>query len=61
MAISKKIEEKVNQLDEKRGMKNLMLKILKEESNGAISSQAAKSKYSKFIDQYLEKDKGGQD
>lgn len=55
MAISKKIEEKVNQLDEKRKIKNLMLTILRTESVGGVSPKNVKSKYGKYIDQYLEK------
>ena len=62
MSISKRVESKVNGLKETRTMKNLMLEILKAESNGEVnglSSQAAKTKYIKFIDQYLENKKGG--
>ncbi len=62
MSISKRVENKVNQLKENRAMKNLMLEILKAESNGAVnglSAQAAKTKYIDLIDQYLKNKKGG--
>ncbi len=58
MSISKRVENKVNQLKENRATKDLMLEILKAESNGEVnglSAQAAKTKYIKFIDQYLGK------
>ena len=51
MAISKKIEKEVEKLDKKESFKELMLKILDEESKGLF---AFKVKYDELIKKYIE-------